>query len=288
MNICGIYKITDKTTQQIYIGQSNDIAQRWKEHLKSLDNTDIHFALRNNILNFTFEVIELCKEEDLNIREKYWISFYNSYEKGFNMTPGGKTFTSPKNKRPVEQYDLQGNYIASYESIKQAQEINHNYHIGACCRGERVTAGGYQWVFTEVKPGENTIKFDLIPHSERPITQYDLKGIKIKDFNSIVEAAKETNINYTSILKVCQKKGHTAGGYRWSYIEDKLEITKEHTKGIKRKIMQISKDTQEVINVFDSISDAAKSLNKSVGSIGDVCRGKRKSAYGYIWKYKQN
>lgn len=42
MDICGIYKITNKETQQVYIGQSTDIAQRWKDHLKSLDDVEIH------------------------------------------------------------------------------------------------------------------------------------------------------------------------------------------------------------------------------------------------------
>jgi hypothetical protein len=36
---------------------------------------------------------------------------------------------------------------------------------------------------------------------------------------------------------------------------------------------------------FPSIAIAAKEVNGSTGAISAVCKGKRKSAYGYIWKY---
>ena len=55
---------------------------------------------------------------------------------------------------------------------------------------------------------------------------------------------------------------------------------------MKKKVLQLSKETEEIIQEFDSISEAAKSLGgKSVGSISDVCKGKRKTAYGYKWKF---
>ena len=39
--------------------------------------------------------------------------------------------------------------------------------------------------------------------------------------------------------------------------------------------------------VFDSLHDAAKSINntKGVTPISNCCKGKRKSAYGYHWKF---
>lgn len=40
--------------------------------------------------NFIFEVIEKCDKEDLSIRERYWISHYDSMNKGYNMTSGGE------------------------------------------------------------------------------------------------------------------------------------------------------------------------------------------------------
>lgn len=42
------------------------------------------------------------------------------------------------------------------------------------------------------------------------------------------------------------------------------------------------------IEEFDSMNDAAKSVNKTnTGNISNCCAGKRNKAYGFIWKYKE-
>lgn len=46
----------------------------------------------------------------------------------------------------------------------------------------------------------------------------------------------------------------------------------------------LDKNTEEVINSFDSLSAASFFLGKGKGGIShiaDVCKGKRKTAYGY-------
>lgn len=51
-------------------------------------------------------------------------------------------------------------------------------------------------------------------------------------------------------------------------------------------IIQLDKNTKKVINIFPSIAAAYKSLGKEhSGHIASVCNGKRKTAYGYSWKY---
>ena len=43
------------------------------------------------INNFSFEIIEKCKKDELSNKEKYWISFYNSTSpNGYNLTKGGE------------------------------------------------------------------------------------------------------------------------------------------------------------------------------------------------------
>lgn len=53
----------------------------------------------------------------------------------------------PKRRRPVLQYDLQGNFIRRYDSVTQAINSEHIKHIGSCCCGKRKTAGGYIWKY---------------------------------------------------------------------------------------------------------------------------------------------
>ena len=89
----GIYKITNKVNGKIYIGQSNDIKRRWSYYKNPPTtvevNTLIMLALKKYGFNsFTFEVIEECEIDQLNEREEYWISYYNSYWEGYNMTSG--------------------------------------------------------------------------------------------------------------------------------------------------------------------------------------------------------
>lgn len=53
-----------------------------------------------------------------------------------------------KNKqKPVNQYDLNMNFIKRYESIKEASNGNYSLytHIGECCKGKHFSIGGYIW-----------------------------------------------------------------------------------------------------------------------------------------------
>ena len=50
-------------------------------------------------------------------------------------------------------------------------------------------------------------------------------------------------------------------------------------------ILQYTKDG-ELVKEYDSTVSAAKSVNGNATSISRVCRNKRPTAYGYIWKYK--
>ena len=56
-----------------------------------------------------------------------------------------------KNQKRVNQYDFDGNYIATYPSIRIAsQECNLSENsIGLCCRGHYKRAGEYVWRFAE-------------------------------------------------------------------------------------------------------------------------------------------
>lgn len=61
--------------------------------------------------------------------------------------------------------------------------------------------------------------------------------------------------------------------------------TSEHNK---RTIIMLDKETEKELQEFDSAQAAAIYLGNSTykGHITQVCKGKRKSAYGYKWKYK--
>ncbi len=93
--VCGIYKITNQLTKEIYIGKSTNIKRRWTEHIKtSLDigtvaKTKIHSAIKEyGIENFTWEVLEECGRDVYSEKEKFYINFYESDKFGYNMQKG--------------------------------------------------------------------------------------------------------------------------------------------------------------------------------------------------------
>lgn len=94
----GIYKISNDLNGKVYVGQSIDIERRFKQHIQDTLNEQrrnksvIHKAMwKYGIEHFCFEIIEECKKEELDEREQYWISYYDSYHNGYNSTAGGRT-----------------------------------------------------------------------------------------------------------------------------------------------------------------------------------------------------
>ena len=85
---------TDKENGKKYIGQSVNIERRYIDHKYGMNKSsrpapfDILLHTKG-IDSFSFEVLEECSKEKLNEREKFWIKYYDSYNNGYNCTPGG-------------------------------------------------------------------------------------------------------------------------------------------------------------------------------------------------------
>lgn len=95
--VCGIYKITNILTGDIYIGQSVNIADRWKNHIKcglGIDASSTNKLYNNmqeyGVWNFTFEILQKCSRDKLNEKERFWIEMYQSNKVGLNVTKGNK------------------------------------------------------------------------------------------------------------------------------------------------------------------------------------------------------
>lgn len=91
----GIYKITEKENPTIfYVGKSNDIERRFKEHIqKSYSQSRIPFddyITKKGKDAFLYEVLEECSIEELNIKERYWTDKLQATKSG-NKFDGGLT-----------------------------------------------------------------------------------------------------------------------------------------------------------------------------------------------------
>ena len=229
---CGIYKITNLLNQKSYIGQSINIEVRFNKHKTAKDDFYIHRALRKyGIENFSFEIIELCDLLQLDEKEKFWINYYNSLvPNGYNMIPGGSNGAGLSKGKPVLQYDLQGNFIAKYPSVRQAAldlDLNTS-NINSCCHGKRNYVGDWQWRFEDSNLPLQKIEVIEKIIIKKIIVQYDLNDNFIAEYPSALEAKRQTGIHNGNIGECCRGKRKSAGGYKWK--EKEIQIIKKEKK----------------------------------------------------------
>ncbi len=95
-NTSGIYKITNDRTGETYIGQSKNIERRISDHENELrQGTHHNKGMQSDYLRgdtFTSTILEKTSSDIhiLHQKEQKYISQYNTFNEGYNQTPGGK------------------------------------------------------------------------------------------------------------------------------------------------------------------------------------------------------
>ena len=137
-----------------------------------------------------------------------------------------------------------------------------------------------------------------IQHSQQEvIRQYTISGDYLAEFSSIKNAAINSDISMSSIQKCLAGERKTAGGYVWrrekhAWTPQKIDVTIDkisnkapiENSGLPKRVVQIDIITGEVIQIFGSIGQAAKSIGINSKGIHDVIKGKQKTAGGYFWQ----
>lgn len=93
----GIYLIENVENHKKYVGQSINVKIRigkHKSYLKSGKHENIYLQRsydKYGLNSFNFKLLESCSVEELDEREIYYISFYNTldYNVGYNLESGG-------------------------------------------------------------------------------------------------------------------------------------------------------------------------------------------------------
>ena len=215
-----IYKIQNLKNQKIYIGQTiQSVQERWYHHLEDASlGSDLYFhrALRKyGRDNFSWEIIEEIDNDKLNDREIYWINYYNSYNNGYNLTPGGDL--PPRNDIPVICLETEQIFPSAAEAGRQ---LNINKcHIAECARGAalRITAGGYHWMryddYKEFGPVFKKTGNELASKQVENILTHTI-------YPSILAASKATGISRSTIRRHCDKNIKDSTKINWRYIND--------------------------------------------------------------------
>lgn len=211
-----------------------------------------------------------------------------------------KHINHPNCSKAINQYDKDGNYIATFPS---ANEVTRNFGIGVAkaLHGEIHIFHGYQWRFADDCNGQEPIeKFVKRSEKFKPVIQYDLNGKKIAEYHFASEL-KDNNYNSHNISNVCNLKRMTYQGYIWRYLrEQDIVGDKESYYDLTEIISKIHSDATpsdkpvsqydfegNLINRYESVTKATKTLGFG-NNISMVCCGKKKSAYGFVWCYDED
>lgn len=126
----------------------------------------------------------------------------------------------------VNQYDLSGNYLATYESYKAAAKAvgGSDGAIRNCVKGRQKSAKGYIWKDYEGNTNDLIINRPLSANRGTPakkVEQYDLNWNYIQTFGSVAEAARSLNKPHGNsvIIEACSRSSCYAYGYRWKILQ---------------------------------------------------------------------
>lgn len=177
------------------------------------------------------------------------------------------------------------NFVDGYSEIKDT--VNHINGIKTDNRAENL-----EWV-THGENIELAWKTGLCHTSEltggiKSVNKINLKtGEILQSYKSIAIAARENNLNPSGIGMVVIRKKISCGGYGWQFVEDKDKRYPLAKKTRARAILQIDKNSKQIIAEYKSVQDASIAVcGKITSSINTCCLGVTKSSHGYIWMFK--
>ena len=206
-----IYKITNTINNKVYIGKTLlSIEERFKQHKHDSqrnyeEQRPLYQAMRKYGIDvFIVELVEECPIETLSNREIYWISFYNSYQTGYNATKGG-------DGKQLYDYDA---IVQGFLSGKLIYELAEEFE---CCLDTITAALNLANIDTRLNADKKVSK---------GIVAKTLNGDTIKIFNSRKDAVKWLQDNnftqstdrdniIATIGRVANGKRKSAYGMKW-------------------------------------------------------------------------
>lgn len=297
-----IYLISNKYNDHKYIGQTlQTIEKRWYQHKLDIKKYDypLYRALKKYGSN-SFQVDEIEKLESknknelshlLDEKEIYWISYYDTYNNGYNQTIGGQN--NAPNKFPeksVVEYNMQCALINVYPSLTAASDATgfNISDISSCCLRKKVNRVQNR-IFRYMDSPLTQTEIDWYKLKYPQIYQYDFYGNLLNIFDFIQDAINYLSSNGINILtgnicKCCEGKALSAGNYVWRKYPDKFDTHK--TPNPSKKIEKRDRTNGILLETFNSFYDIKEKYQYNLSVINRCCNNHHASAYGYHWCYE--
>ena len=226
----GIYKIESITNpDRYYIGSSVNIHKRWLTHKLDLKNNKHHSIFMQHHYNkygeedIIYTIIEECNKENLLNREQYYIDILSP---AFNICKiagnclGKKHTDHSKHMmsisrigKPAWNRGLKSDIVPWNKGKKMAetQRLSLIGHVVSEETKEKIRQSK-----TGIKQSENTIKKRSIS-LHVPVIQYTMDDIKVREYNSIGDAAASTGYSRSHISDCCRGVMKMYKQYKWKY-----------------------------------------------------------------------
>lgn len=290
-----VYKTTNKINGKIYVGvhrTNPDIFDGYigcgiihkdkkKKILKGFPAAVQKYGYDNFVREtlFIYPDTEEGKQQAYKKEEEIVNLDFVKDSNTYNLTKGGVITMADNNKKIIAQYTLDGVFIRTWSSISEAEKALNIPNISQNLTGVSKYSGNFQWKYYS----GNESNIEAVTKKERAVYQFDLQGNLIKVWKSATEASKQFN-NIESaraaINNNCYNKVNKAYGYYWSF---KCIFNYKETKG---KAVAKYNDNGELLDIYDSIKEAAESNNiKTSSNISAAIAGKQKRCGGFRWRY---
>lgn len=319
----GIYKITNIINGKCYIGQSVNIQKRFNAHKSVAFNPNskcynylLYRAIRKyGLNNFLFEILEECSEDKLDEKEILYIAKYNAHgEKGYNLDDGGsqakhynklsddlvseiidRLKTSFDNSEVIgEEFGVSGRIVRGINSGEYCFKITETYPIRqSLCTINSLPRCYCKNCRKEISKGA-TLCIECLYTTQMYVVERPdpLKLAQLIKENGFAQTGKMFGVSATAIKKWCKSynipylKNDLIQWYDDQLGIEDLSDKQNVKKDCKKRVNQIDINTNSIIATFESSMDAARALGKKKGShINEVCNGKLKQAYGFLWEY---
>ena len=198
----------------------------------------------------------------------YWVLKDNYY-------PGWKPRIDKNKVRERPILCIEKNKIYLNTTIAAIDNNVSTSAINAVLKRKHPTCKNCHWCYADEYNDDYIIREDERGWNKRKIVRVDDKKI----YPSISSAAKEVGVSPSTILDCLTNRTNTAAGFEWCYLESIDNYQRKRNKHFRRV------ECVETGKTYDKIKDAAEDSGASASKINAVCRGSRKTAGGYHWKY---